>query len=132
MKTFTTIAFWLFPFITFTQNISKLTDIDCEEIKKRREYKQVLGRGTLLHISCKDLTHFFLLLEEETDSSGILLNSSYKVIGRNLKLTSVGPDFFVVKRKSVPTKYQYTFETKSWRLDKAVSPSWSTGNREDP
>ncbi len=132
MKTFITVAFWLFPFITFTQNISKLTDIDCEEIEKKREYVQALGRGTLLHISCKDQTHLFFLLQERLDSSGVLLNSSYKVAGKNLKLTSVGPDFFVVKRKSAPTKYQYTFKTKSWRFDKAVPPSWSTGNREDP
>lgn len=132
MRTFITSAFWIFPFITFAQNISKLTDIDCEEIKKKREYVQTRGRGTLLHISCKDLTHIFFLLEEEIDSSGVLLNSSYKVSGKNLKLTSVGPDFFVVKRKSTPAKYQYTFKTKSWRFDKAVPPSWSTGNREDP
>ncbi len=132
MRNLITLVFLVLPYVTFGQSLSRISEVTCEEIQKKREYKKVLGKGVLLHISCVDSTHFFFLLKEKADSSGILLNSSYEVKGKNLKVTSTGPDFFVVKRKSAPTKYQYTFKTKSWRFDKAVPPSWSTGNREDP
>lgn len=132
MKSLTFLTLLIFPFLAFGQNFSKISKVTCKEIQKKREYREIVGKGILLHISCEDLTHLFFLLKEKTDSSGIHLNDSYTVRGKNLKLTSIGPKFFVVKRKTSPVKYQYTFDTSSWSFDEVTQPSWSTGNREDP
>lgn len=134
MKIFVTLCFlFFFHLIVYTQNVSRIDKVDCKEIQKKREYAEVFGQGTLLHLSCEDLTHIFFLLENRSDSSGILLNKKYTVRGKNLKVTSVGPDFFVVQKSGKDFRqYQYTFTTNSWSLSKIVSPPYSTGNREDP
>ncbi|MEZ4103434.1 MAG: hypothetical protein R3B55_02690 [Candidatus Paceibacterota bacterium] len=132
MKTLITLLFlFTLTLNTEAQKLFNINNIDCEEIIKKREYRNTNGKGTLLHISCKDRSHFFFLIQNKTDTAGIFLNENYEITGKNLKVTSSGPSFFVVKRKYASEKYQYNFSTNSWNFDKITPPSWSTGDREE-
>lgn len=131
----TLITFFLvigLPSLAFTQTNSEIKNTPCDEITKRREYKEMLGEGIILHKSCKDSTHYFFLLQERTDTIGELLNEDYRILGHKLKITSTGSRFFVVRGSYPKGKYQYDRNNKSWYFDRIYPSGWSIGNREDP
>ena len=113
---------------TFSQKTS--LKINCSEDTK---YVKLIGGGMILHTTCKENElNYFFFINNQSDTVGELLNRDYDILGKKMKITSSGPDFFVVRKNKQSGKYQYTFGTKSWYFDKPKRQGWSTGNREDP
>ena len=102
----------------------------CQKSKKRLYV--IPGQGILHHIRCpKNMGGNIFVLSNNTESLyGCLLNKSYDLGNKKMRVKSTGTKFFTVKTAGV--KYKYDFLLRSWTVLKKLETGLSTGNREDP
>lgn len=133
MKTYLTLIMSIFMLNILCAQAPTRSTVNLCGTEKTREYVSAPGHGLLVHTTCTDSTHFFFLIDQKTDSIGTWLNEKYTVRGIKLKVTSIGNQFFVVRKsKHSSGRYQYDFRKYSWHYSNIPSSSWSTGDREDP